>query len=231
MPKPYIETFDNGPGGWMGWISNAGGPKPLLLKDSAVMSSSPWWIDYNHAPPGAGYLHMLAVLLTKGPYGEAYMEAGGPNGFLKGGFTRDFTSARLTFRVKGELEGNGANLSLLVQATVGGVTSAWILSGQPIPVTSDWTSTTITTSPDPKQWTSMGARHDRADMYGHVDLARVLADVNCDIMLVMFPLNVVPMGPIQGDPHRLRPERDYPVWRSRLPEGYVLVDEVQVQFA
>ena len=25
----YHEQFDEGPGGWYGWISNAGGPKPL----------------------------------------------------------------------------------------------------------------------------------------------------------------------------------------------------------
>ena len=49
----YTETFDNGPGGWYGWISNAAGPKPLEIKDSCAISRSPWWIDYNHAPPGA----------------------------------------------------------------------------------------------------------------------------------------------------------------------------------
>jgi hypothetical protein len=39
------------------------------------------------------------------------------------------------------------------------------------------------------------------------------------------------MGPLDSDPHRLRPERDYPVWRSRLPEGYVYLDEVRIEFA
>jgi hypothetical protein len=39
------------------------------------------------------------------------------------------------------------------------------------------------------------------------------------------------MGPLHGDPHRLRPERDYPVWRSRLPEGYLMLDEVRIEFA
>jgi hypothetical protein len=50
-------------------------------------------------------------------------------------------------------------------------------------------------------------------------LERVLRDVNTDILLVLYPLDAAPMGPLAGDPHRLRPERDYPVWRSRLPEG------------
>ena len=76
-----------------------------------------------------------------------------------------------------------------------------------------------------------GSRHDRVEYYGTIDLPRVLADVNTDILLVLFPLDVVPMGPLAGDPHRLRPEKDYPVWRGRLPEGYVLLDEVRIEFA
>jgi hypothetical protein len=35
---------------------------------------------------------------------------------------------------------------------------------------------------------------------------------------------------LNGDPQLLRPEKDYPVWRSRLPEGYVLLDDVRIQF-
>lgn len=30
--------------------------------------------------------------------------------------------------------------------------------------------------------------------------------------------------------HKLTPEKDYPVWRSLLPEGYVMLDEVRVEF-
>ena len=36
---------------------------------------------------------------------------------------------------------------------------------------------------------------------------------------------------VDGEPHILRPERDYPVWRSRLPEGYVVMDTVEIEFA
>jgi len=38
------------------------------------------------------------------------------------------------------------------------------------------------------------------------------------------------MGSIEGDPHILRPEKDYPVWRGRLPEGYVMLDEIRIEF-
>jgi hypothetical protein len=43
----YIETFDNGPGGWYGWISNAAGPKPLEIRDSCAISRSPWRIEFD----------------------------------------------------------------------------------------------------------------------------------------------------------------------------------------
>ena len=68
-----------------------------------------------------------------------------------------------------------------------------------------------------------------SDYYGTIPLETVLRDVNTDILFVLHPLDVAPMGPLAGDPHRLRPERDYPVWRSRLPEGYVQLDEVRIK--
>ena len=74
-------------------------------------------------------------------------------------------------------------------------------------------------------------RHDRADMYGVKPLDKVLSNIDVNIMLVMFPLVIEPMGPLDADPHILRPERDYPVWRSKLPEGYVTMDKIEIQFA
>jgi hypothetical protein len=232
MPRSqlYLETFDNGPGGWFGWISNAAGPKPLEVRDGCLVSRSPWWIDYNHAPPGAGYLNLLAMLLTRGPFGENQREVAGENRFVDGGFSTNFTEAKITLRLKGELHANGAQLCLLVQSVHDGTCSGWLLTGQPFEVTPDWSVQSAVAIPEASQWTPLGSRHDRADYYGIIDLPRVLADVNTDILLVLFPLDVVPMGSLEGDRHRLRPERDYPVWRSRLPEGYILLDEVRIEF-
>ncbi|MBI4024085.1 MAG: hypothetical protein HY360_03835 [Verrucomicrobia bacterium] len=228
--KNYLETFDNGPGGWWGWGGNDKGLKPLEIKNGAVISRSPWWIDYNHAPPGAGYIHMVFSLNTKGPFGEHLKDVGGPNGFVGSGCSRDFTNAKMTARIKGELIENGAKLVLLIQAAVGEQITGWMLTGQPFRVTPDWSEQTITLVPDERQWTCLGARHDRGDYYNRSPLKTILGNVNVNIMLVMFPLDVAPMGLIEGDPHRLRPERDYPVWRSRLPEGYVMLDTMRIDF-
>jgi hypothetical protein len=226
----YVETFDDGPGGWYGWISNAAGPKPLEIRDGCAISRSPWWIDYNHAPPGAGYLHLLYMLNTRGRPGEHQREVEGKNRFIEGGCPTDFTHARITLRLRGELEARGAQLLLLCQAVQDGICSGWLLTGQPFRVTADWSEQTVTAVPDPAQWTCLGSRHDRTDFYGEIPLAEVLRDVNTDILLVLHPLDIAPMGPLAGDPHRLRPEKDYPVWRSRLPEGYVYLDEVQIVY-
>ena len=227
----YVETFDDGPGGWYGWISNATGPKPLEIRDGGAISRSPWWIDYNHAPPGAGYLHLLYMLNTRGRPGEHQREVAGENRFSRGGYPTDFTDARITLRLRGEVEAKGARLLLLCQAVQGGLCSGWLLTGQPFRVTPDWSEQTVTAVPDPAQWTCLGARHDRTDFYGEIPLPVVLRDVNTDILRVLHPLDIAPMGPLAGNPHRLRPERDYPVWRSRLPEGYVWLDEVRIEFA
>lgn len=230
MPT-YTETFDEDPGGWFGWVSNSQGPKRLEIRESCAISRSPWWIDYNHAPPGAGYMHLLYMLFTSGVAGEHQRETAGPNRYIAGGFGTDFTNAQITLRLRGELVARDTRLYLLCQGVHDGICTGWILTGQSFEVTSDWSEQTVVCIPDEQQWTCLGSRHDRADFYGRTPLATVLEDVNTDILFVLYPLDVAPMGPIDGDQHILRPEQDYPVWRSRLPEGYVMLDEVRIQFS
>ena len=227
----YVETFEDDPGGWYGWISNAGGPKPLEHRRGSITSRSPWWIDYNHAPPGAGYMHMLFCLSTFGSQGEVYREAAGSNRFIAGGYSTDFTGATVTISASGELINQGAEILLLIQGNLEGITSGWLYTAQPFVVTGRAATQTITLNPDSEEWTALGVRHDRADMYGVKPLSDVLGNVNVNIMLVLFPLDVAPMEPLDEDLHILRPERDYPVWRHRLPEGYVTLDEVRIGFA
>lgn len=174
---------------------------------------------------------MAFCLLTKGiGYGEAYLEAGGLNRFIEGDFPTDFTGAEITFRVKGELETRGAQFLLLVQGSVDGLTSGWALTGSPFTVQKEWTEQTIVAVPDESQWTCLGARHDRAKSYGRIPLESILKNVNGNILLILFPLDVLPMGPLSGDPDRLRAGRDYPVWTGRLPEGYIVLDEICIKF-
>lgn len=230
-PATYLETFDRSPGGWCGCDGNSDGLKALEHADGSITSRSPWWVDYNHAPPGAGYLHIVFCLHTKGPFGEHLREVAGENHFASAGCPRDLRDARITVRLKGEMEMRGGELVVLVQSQIGDTVGGWLLTSQPLRITSEGREQTITLVNDESQWTCLGARHDRGDFYAHHSLESVLREVNTNIIFVLFPISVVPMGPIKGDVHFLRAGKDYPLWRSKLPEGYVSMDTIEIEFA
>ena len=231
MKKVYVETFEDGPGGWIGW--DGSGASRLEIDNGAAISRGPWWVDFNHAPPGGGYLHLLYCLHTHPRWQEnaAVAAAGGANRFVAGGFPIDFTNARITLRLRGQVELRGARLVLLAQAQVGERCYNHVLSGQPIRIAPEWTEQTLVLEPDLGQWTCLGSRHDRMDFYGWGDIADVLRHLDTDIILVFHPLDVAPATPIHGDLHRLCAGRDYEVDQTRLPEGCVLLDEVRIEFA
>jgi len=229
----YVETFDSGSGGWLGWISNEEGAKQLEINAGIAISRSPWWIDYNHAPPGEGYLHILFCLHTKhgSDFPESYKQLGGPNRFVEGLYPTDFTNAKLTARLKGECELKGAKVVLIAQAKVGKVFINHVLTGQPFEVTSDWSEQTVTLVPDARQWKCLGSRRDRTTSYGWGEIADVLRDVNADIIFTLHPLEIVPRERIEGDVHQLRAGKDYLVDQSCLPKGCIMLDEVRIEFA
>ena len=106
-----------------------------------------------------------------------------------------------------------------------------MLQAQPFQVSNDWTEQTVTLEPDDGQWKCLGARHDVLDSYGWSEISAVLSDLNCDIILILHPLDVAALEPFSGDLHHVRAENDYEVDRSRLPSGHVLLHEVRVEFA
>jgi len=227
---PYIETFDHGPGGWHGGVYSHH-REDAEIKDSVLVSRGPWWIDSNHAPPGAGYLHLLAYLHTHAQFvTEASVTTLGQNRFVEDAYSTDMTNARVTVRLRGEVDLRGSQLVLLAQADVPGTRTNFVLSEQPLRVTPDWSEQSLLLSPHPRQWTCLGSRHDRTDMYGVGNIADVLRDLNVDIIFVLFPLNVVPLGEV-SDPHKLLPGSDYEADPRCLPSGEVCLDTVRIDYA
>jgi hypothetical protein len=228
--EKYRETFDDGPGGWVRIVDNVQPPTALPVRDGAIWSYGPWWVDYNHAPPGAGYLQLLMCLHMKSPFGEALKEAGGENRFVAGGYSRDLTNATVSVRVKGELEAAGTRICVLIQGSQDGKVTGWIHSGRTLNVSPEYTDQSICLSPDESQWTCLGARQGREDFYGRTPLNRVLSDVNVNFYLLLFPVMPKPMGLLHGDPHLLRAGKDYPVWPSSIAQGYVAVDQIEIAY-
>lgn len=228
----YEETFDGRGNGWIGWGGAGVGAVALEKVEGAVVSRSPWWIDPNHAPPGAGYLHLHYCLhTTVHKNTPLYEELSGPNRFINGGYPRDFRNAKVTLRTRGRINEHGSNLVLLVQGDVGPKRINHVLTGQPIDIYEDWHEQTLHLVPDDDQWTCLGSCKDRLDLYGVGPIEPLLADVNVDIILVHFPLNVQPLGEVNGDRYTLHPGTHYDVDTSRLPSGELYLDSIRIEFA
>lgn len=235
--RTYFETFDNGHAGWLGWKAGGGGPLKLDIIHGAMVARSPWGVDFNHAPPGAGYLHLLYVLMTGQTDIPRFVDLVGPNRFIADSYPRDFTNAKFTFRLRGDVDLKGSKLVLLAQADepVPGVRSNHVLSGQPIRVTKEWSEQSITLVPDDRQWTPMGVRKVGADCatYGNCSIVPALKNVNVDLIVCLFPLDIAPAPgtpPLSAGLHDLRAGKDYPVDTSRLPSGEIHLDSVRIEW-
>jgi len=231
--EAYGENFENGPGGWL-----ANRYEPLPIIDGVAYCYSPWYLDSHHAPPGAGYIHMLMYLYMADKYVGAdrkpHLQG---NRFIEQNKSTALTNARLSVRLRGDVDLQGAKLVLLVQGKTPKTMANFVLSGQPLRVEHEWTEQSIVLSPDPGQWTCLGARWDKVDQYGCDDIAVLLKDVNFDIMFVLFPLKVVPTHPeLVKDMHRMRPGQDYPgypsyeVEQKYLPRGVIMFDSVRIDY-
>ncbi|MCI0621470.1 MAG: hypothetical protein L0387_07345 [Acidobacteria bacterium] len=237
----YLETFDHGAGGW---VANRYDPLPVW--DGVAYCYGPWYLDSNHAPPGAGYLHLLMYLYTSKDLPKDHLGRIA-NRFIEQEKSTDLTDAKLTVRLRGQMDFQGSQLLLLVQAHTGETTanSAYVLSGQPLRIERAWSEQTLTLNADSTQWTCLGARWDLTDRYGCADLGSVLKDVNVNIMFVLFPLKIVPAGNV-SEPHRLYPSpgpgekppgvkfppsESYEIKREFLPKGIVMVDWVKIEYS
>ena len=90
------------------------------------------------------------------------------------------------------------SLRLRSSAGVGSKASASEVTSPSFAVTLDWSVQTMTLAPDPEQWLRLGARHVLNGVYGWGDIDSVLRDVDIDIIILLHPLQIVPMRPKSG---------------------------------
>lgn len=227
---PYIHDFDRGHGGWFADRGYA-----LRIWDGIAHCYSPWFLDPNHAPPGAGYLHLVLWIYTDRQWYQSdkpwaaqlpYRESS----FADQGKSRDLRNARLTVRLRGDVDLKGAHLLVHVQAKTSKTMANLALTGQPITVTENWSDQSVVLANDPKQWTCLGARRSLTDKYGCDDLDTVLSDVNYDLILILFPVQVRPAIAGVTDPDALVAGVDYPVNPSLLPKGLIQFKSIRIDY-
>jgi hypothetical protein len=214
----FFENFINNDMGWI-YYSPDGKVRPLPICDGILYCYSPWWVDYNHAPPGAGYLHIMMGLHTNasGKWEQRKLP-------------RDFTNAKVTVRLRGDVDLKGSQLVFHCQANNGKTTANFVLKSQPLQITHDWSEQAITLVPDPNQWTCLGSRRDRMDFYGCYDIRDALKNMNVDFIFMLFPLNIEPVENIL-DKHAIQAGYRYHVKQELLPSGVLMFDWIKIEFA
>ena len=65
--------------------------------------------------------------------------------------------------------------------------------------------------------------------YGCDDIDKVLADVNYDIIFILFPVKVVPACGDIEDINIPRAVKDYPVDQQHLPKGLIMIDTIKIE--
>jgi hypothetical protein len=175
----YGETFSEGPGGWhtyltdlhpdsippqafgcwLSWNARYACMAQLFWNDDRAASRSPWWVDPNHAPPGAGYLQLVAFVYLNGYFG------GLPDAAL------DLSATRLRARVRVDsLATNGGHLHFWFQA-VGpgpGTYVNYVLTRFPLEQAvawGEWAILDIPLDPTSDAWTCLGAADEYAERY------------------------------------------------------------------
>ncbi len=224
---PYVHAFSDGNGGW---IANNG--DPLRIWDGVANCYSPWFLDANHAPPGAGYLHLILWIHTDQRWEEGGRSSRLPyraSSFVRAGKSKDLRNAKLTVRLRGEVDLKGAQLILLAQSQTPKTTANMVLTGQPLRITEDWSEQTIVLANDEKQWTCLGARKGREQEYGCDAIDTVLSDVNCDLIFVLFPLNATPACKGADGPG-LYANVDYPANAANLPRGLIQFASIRIDY-
>ena len=68
------------------------------------------------------------------------------------------------------------------------------------------------------------------NLYGCDSAAAVLADVNLDLISILFPVDARPADPAVYEPNRLRALQDYPVDLKYLPKGLLMFDWVRIDY-
>lgn len=158
-----------------------------------AVSAAPWWVDENHAPPGLGYLHLVAL---------AYHRDWSTDGIIpavsQGARPLDLRNAQINvrWRAPGLKLPHDARLTLWLQTRTSPADALdvrfvnYMLSGQVLetsPAPTRWREDVLYLRADDREYVCLGSSANRADTYGcDITAVDALRDWNTDIGIIIF---------------------------------------------
>ncbi len=190
---------------WTSWLGMLACTHPAPVAAGSMALKSPWWLDNNHAPPGAGYLSLLTWLYLGG-INDA------PTENLKELDLRD-AILRVALRVE-DLDLKGGQLVFWFQTLMDdGRYANFAYTGEPLNLLLHRRDARnrieVTLDPDEARWTCLGTSQSRGDTYGCMPLADAMGKVNTDFGFIIFPVDGSPLVEAQ-------------------PSGAVYIDSVEI---
>lgn len=175
---------------WRSWLGLQACNVDVPVEGERMVLQSPWWLDPNHAPPGAGYLSLLAWV---------YLD-GAPGTSTHGVSKMDLRDATLSVSIRAQdLDLKGSHLHFWFQTTMpDGRFANFVYTRSAIestlaPDAHDLEWVEIKLSSDPSAWTCLGTAGARADLYGCMDVAIALRAVDNDFGFILFPVSDSPL--------------------------------------
>lgn len=210
----YSEDFSRGSRGWHYYAKSPfnnilscihsvppdGCVIPCRWENGFIESRSPWWIDYNHKPPGAGLLNVLFVIWLDSYYGGLRQKS------------LDLRDARLHCRVmiaEANLKGNHVYFWFQTFNSEENKYHNYVLTKRPLDVSkaaSSWRDVTIPINTDGADWTCLGSSQERSDKYACGSIEMDLQNVNANLGFIQMqvdpydqPFGIVRLGRILID--------------------------------
>ncbi len=166
---------------WISWLNLYACTVPSSIINGHNEIKSPWWLDENHAPPGAGYLNLLTWTYPKEPI--------------------DISNAILELEIATQnLNLKGSKLLFWFQNNApNGKFANFALTGTPIDVKSDGITRRILLDLSSKKdnWTCLGTSLSRADTYDCMPVEESAKKVDIDFGFIIFPVSSNPDPTLQ----------------------------------
>jgi len=183
---------------WVSWLSLYACNIDAPVQNGRMQLTSPWWLDPNHAPPGAGYLSLITWVYLDGPAGSSTF--GKP--------TLDLTGTTLEVALRApDLELAGGRLMFFFNTSMpGGKYANYAYSRTPIdaklrPGDRDLTLVEIKLSSDADAWTCLGTSDVKSDLYACVDVTQAMRAIDNAFGFMILPVSDSPLPEDQPSGH------------------------------
>ena len=173
---------------WQSWQGKFACTSFVPIRDGEVILNSPWWLDNNHAPPGAGYLNLLFY------------------NYIDTIFSGNKKSLNLEDRTL-YLKLRSSNLDLkqskiffwFQTKAINGKYINFVYTKVPIHLDEKMKTLEIKFTSNASDWICLGSNERRKDTYDCIDLKDAISDVNIDFGLIIFPTSNDPSPLMQPE--------------------------------